>query len=75
MCALDFRRVVVINWVVVVICQNVCPRFWPGGGNWVVVVICKNVCPRFSPGGGNWVVVIKSGKDGVCDIEHITIFL
>ena len=26
------------NWVVVVICKNVCPRFWPGGGNWGVGV-------------------------------------
>jgi hypothetical protein len=26
------------NWVVVVICQNVCDRFSPGGGNWVVVI-------------------------------------
>jgi len=51
------------NWVVVLICQNVCPRFWPDIGNWVVVVVVIN-----------W-VVIKSGKDGASDIEHITIFL
>jgi len=61
---------------VVLICQNVCLRFWPDIGNWVVVVvICKNVCLRFWPDIGNWVVVIKSGNDGASDIEHITIFL
>ena len=39
MCALDFGRVVVI-------CQNVCPRFWPGSGFWVVA--------GFRGVGGRW---------------------
>ena len=48
-----------------VICQNVCDRFSPGGGNWVVVVvICQNVCDRFSPGGGFWMVAGFRGLGG-----------
>ena len=34
------------NWVVVVICQNVCPRFWSGSGFWVVA--------GFRGVGGRW---------------------
>ena len=40
MCAIDFRRVVVI-------CKNVCDRFWPGGRFWVVA--------GFRGLGGRWV--------------------